>query len=303
MADLPGPIAVVCHDAGAANIILAWLEQVTEEVRPFMAGPAASLWQTRFPGRPLFGSVDEALSGAASLLTGSGCATDIEHRARAAARRLGLKTVAVVDHWVNYRARFERDGIRVLPDEIWVTDTYALAMARRELPDALLRLEPNPYLEEQVRRIRPRPGGETGDVLYVLEPFRESWGSDRPAELQALDYFMAARERLGIAPGTPIRLRLHPTERAAKYAAWIAEQDDPAIRLDTAGDMADAINGADWVIGCQSYALVIALRAGRRVVSALPPNAPACLLPMDGIIHLRALAEPSAKPCSETEKS
>ncbi|MGZ8349850.1 MAG: hypothetical protein ACXWU2_07455 [Allosphingosinicella sp.] len=302
MLDLPEPIAVVCHDAGAANIILSWIAQGDRHVRPAMAGPAAALWQARFPNWPLLSGSEEALEGARSLLSGSGWATDHEHDARQQARGRGVMSAAVIDHWVNYRARFVRRGDEVLPDEIWVTDPYALAMAKAEFPDMIVRLKPNLYLEEQVARIHPPPPEGRGDVLYVLEPFRDDWGGGRPAEIQALDYFMAGRAALGIRAETPIRLRPHPTETPAKYAAWIAAQQDADVRIDGDGDMAAALSDAEWVVGCQSFALLIALRAGRKVVSALPPNAPPCGLPFPGLVHLREILTGEAKPCGETEK-
>jgi hypothetical protein len=73
MIDLPAPLAVVCHDAGAANIILSWLKASPGlDVRPAMAGPAAALWQRIFADRPLLPSVEDALDGAAALLSGTG---------------------------------------------------------------------------------------------------------------------------------------------------------------------------------------------------------------------------------------
>jgi len=40
------------------------------------------------------------------------------------------------------------------------------------------------------------------------------------------------------------------------------------------------------VVGCESFALVVALAAGRRVCSTLPPWAPPCRLPQPGIVRL-----------------
>ena len=41
IADLPRPIAVVAHDAGAANMLFAWLEDIPAgDLRVALAGPA-----------------------------------------------------------------------------------------------------------------------------------------------------------------------------------------------------------------------------------------------------------------------
>ncbi|MEX6724547.1 hypothetical protein [Parapedomonas caeni] len=293
MIDLPAPLAVVCHDAGAANIILSWLKASPGlDVRPAMAGPAAALWQRIFADRPLLPSVEDALDGAAALLSGTGWASDLEHVARLQARRRGLPSVAVIDHWVNYRARFVRDGQEVLPDAFWVTDAPAEAEARRCFPGAPVVVRPNLYLEEQVGRIPASPPAGGNDVLYILEPARSTWGRSTPGEFQALDYFMAHRQRAGIDPDAAIWLRPHPSDPAGKYDDWLSRQTGVRVGLDRHADLAAAVGNARIVAGCESFALVVALSAGRRVVCTLPPWAPPCSLPHAGLIHLKSLASP-----------
>jgi hypothetical protein len=286
MMGLAAPVAVVAHDAGAANIILAWLgAEGLAGCRPVMAGPAESLWKARFPAAPLL-ALDDALAGAATLLSGTGWASDLEHEARRRARAAGIRSVAVIDHWVNYRARFSRNGAELLPDEIWVTDPYALAEARRAIPEVPVREQPNLYLAQQAAAAGPVPAD--GDVLFVAEPARDDWGRGTPGEFQTLDYLAAHRHIAGIPAGALLRIRPHPSDPPGKYDPWIAAH--PGSRLDASPDMAAALAGARWVAGLQSAALVIAMAAERSAICALPPHAPPCLLPHDGLVHLRALA-------------
>ncbi len=42
---------------------------------------------------------------AASIITGTGWASDLEHSARLLAASHGKPTIAVIDHWVNYEAK------------------------------------------------------------------------------------------------------------------------------------------------------------------------------------------------------
>lgn len=290
MLELPGPLAVVCHDAGASNHILAWLARENAACRPVMQGPAAALWAARFPGRPCVATLDEALDGAGALLSGTGWASDIEHQARVAARKSGVHSVAVVDHWVNYLPRFERHGQRELPDEIWVIDPFAWAEAQRCFPGHHLRLQPNVYLDEQTRSIAPlEHAGD--DVLVVLEPVRNDWGRGIPGEFQALDFLVKHLNALDLPAGSSLRLRPHPSDAPGKYDEWLARPRAAAARLDDASSLAAAIGCCRVVAGCESYGLVVALAAGRRVVCMLPPWAPRSRLPHDDLIDLRNLAE------------
>jgi hypothetical protein len=290
LADLPQPIAVVAHDAGAANIILAWVARYGEgyDLRPAMAGPAAALWAQRFGDPAPDVSLEAVLGGAASLLSGTGWASDVEHRARLLAADAGIRSVAVLDHWVNYSMRFERDGQRQVPDELWVTDHDAAVRARADFPEVRVTEKPNLYLAEQVDAAGPVPEG--GHILFVAEPARGDWGRKRPGEFQALDYFEAHRELLGIASNLPLILRPHPSDPDGKYDRWLATH--PEASLDMSPDLAKALRNSRWVAGMNSFGMVIALQAGRKVVSCLPPWAPDCLLPHDGIIHLKDVPTP-----------
>lgn len=288
---LASPLAVVCHDAGATNLILPWLDLDRIEVRAFLQGPAERLWHERFGRRSRVATLDEALGGAALLLSGTGWASDLEHRARVHARAQGLRSVAVIDHWVNYAPRFQRDGHRVLPDEIWVTDAEAFALARATFPEHDVRLQPNLYLRAQVERMAPSPDPEVHQtVLVVLEPVRDDWGRGRPGEFQALDYLVAQAPALGLRTPLHLRLRPHPSDPPGKYDAWIDAQLEHEVQLDDAASLGEAIDRVAWVAGCESMAMVVALAAGRRVVCTLPPWAPACRLPQRGLIHLRRLS-------------
>lgn len=285
---LLGPVAVVCHDAGATHPLLAWLRQASNtaagiELRAVMAGPAATLWPRYFPNTPVAASLQEALAGATTLMTGTGWASHLEHQARRLACDQGLRSIAWLDHWVNYRPRFERDGEIILPDELWVTDDEAAKEAARCFPGTPIRQVPNFYLNAQLQAIRAPD--RTNAVLYLLEPARSTWGKAEPGEFQALNYFIANLDRLGLPADTTIVLRPHPSEDPDKYRAWIDLH--PHARLDSSRELSDALNTCGWVAGMESYALTVALAAHRRVVCTLPPWAPACRLPHRGLIHLK----------------
>ena len=291
VADITAPVLIACHDAGAANIILSlaavahWLPHAS----PVMAGPAAALWRRRFPDRRATDFLPLALTGVATVLTGTGWQSRLEHDARRLARAAGIRSIAVIDHWTNYPARFRFEDEEVLPDEIWVTDQDARALAVANFPDIPVMLHHNLYLAEQAAQVGPVPSD--GDLLFVAEPARDEWGKGVAGEFQALDYLSECRHQAGIAADATLRIRSHPSELPGKYDAWIAAH--PGSELDRSPDMAAALRSARWVAGLQSFGLVIALAAGRQVVSALPPHAPHCALPHAGIVHLRTLPGPS----------
>jgi hypothetical protein len=282
----PATIAVACHDAGACNLILPWLDQPQLRLQAWVAGPAEVLWRRRFGTRGLCASLQEALEGAAVLVSGTGWASTLEHDARVEAARRGLHTVAVIDHWVNYPERFERDGHVQWPDEFWLTNDQALALAARHFPRHRLRLQPDLQLAEQLAAAGPTPPPEGAEILYLMEPARSRWGRDEEGEWQALAWFEAMRRQAGLPEHARVRLRPHPSDPPGKYDAWLAGR--PHVALDRHPTLAQALSGARWVVGCESHAMTVALACGREVYTSLPPWAPPCRLPHAGIRRLVA---------------
>jgi hypothetical protein len=288
--ELDGPVAVACHDAGAANIIQAWiLSEPQRKWRCVMAGPAARQWQHLSGGASTHSSIASALNGASTLLSGTGWESSFEHDARQIARSMGLMNVAVLDHWTNYLERFTRNEEALLPDQIFVTDAYALQLAKEKFPSIPIKQKENLYLKRQLSEI-DKISANTKEVLYLLEPIVASWPKNKTGEIEALEYFFSKLNSLDIPISAPIRLRPHPSENPAKYEQWLAGKPElfkrRKIVIDNSSSLSCSISSARWVFGCQTYAMVIALHAGRSVFSTLPPWAPICSLPHSEIISL-----------------
>ncbi|MDY7096643.1 MAG: hypothetical protein SXU28_00750 [Pseudomonadota bacterium] len=283
---LPRPLGVVIHDAGAANMVAAWAKAARHlPERVIAKGPAAAIWVARFGPGSVDGDDPTELGGLNCVVTGTGWASDLEHDARRGARDHDIVSIAVIDHWVNYAPRFERDGLRVLPDHIWVGDSDAARIAKDAFPGTPIHEHANLYLAEQAHNAGATP--ENGDALFILEPARSDWGKGQEGEFQALDFFMESREKAGIDDSVPVRIRPHPSDPPGKYDEWLAAHS--SAQIDRSPDMGAALRTARYVIGMNSAGLVIALKANRQVFSALPDNAPSCVLPHSGIVHLSAL--------------
>jgi hypothetical protein len=308
--DLPSPVAVCCHDAGGANLIAAWVSaEPLREWRLCADGPARKIFSSAAPQLPALG-LERALGGAGSVLTGSGWASDLEHRARIAARRAGLPVIAVLDHWVNYRMRFVRGEEESLPDVFVVTDPEAERLAAETFLDArpIVRWE-NLYLRreaaEVARLAREREPAAGPRLLVTLEPLRgeSSTQSGTLPEYVALDFLMEHLDTVfPAAADVSIRLRPHPSEPGDKYRAWLERRDlergdlqgrEPGLRarieLSPGGSLAQDLAWSDAVAGLHSYALIVALESKRRALCYLPPGAPPCALKDARLEQLREL--------------
>lgn len=292
---LQSPVAVVCHDAGAAHLVFAWLRHWCKaglldqhHFKMVLQGPAEKAWHHHpvpLPHVVLYNSLD-AIEGCHGVLTGTGWASNLEHQARQTAQALGMPSIAVIDHWVNYAMRFERDGVVVLPAHIWVADEAAARLAQAQFEGVPVLELPNVYLQQLVQHIPPVPAG-CRNLLFVLEPVRNDWGRGVQGEFQALDFLVQHLTQLVGHGPVQITLRPHPSDPADKYTAWIQAQGSLNIQLDQQMDLNQSIAQARWVVGVESFALVVAAAAGRETFSALPPWAHRCRLPIQGLVHLQ----------------
>lgn len=284
--DSTKPFGVVCHDAGGANQIIAMLQYYGwRPAWAFVSGPAHSLWCRAFPDiAPA--PMTEWIKHASAIISGTSCANDCEHLARGEAKKWNCLSITVLDHWTNYQERFTVGTQEVLPDEIWVVDGFAEQMALELFGGITVVRQPSCYQIVEAAQIAPLCQGTPNVLLYLLEPARSNWGRDEPGEYQALRYFLQCLPTTSVPMRTEIRLRPHPSEKPDKYDAFCnGDTNFPVVRA--SGSLSEELSQSRWVAGCQTYAMTIALAAGRTVFGTLPPWAPLCVLPHEGIIHLR----------------
>jgi len=293
-------ITVVAHDAGGAEIVSSYIRQAGLECLYVLEGPACKIFERKL-GLIQALPLEEAISQSSAILCGTSWQSDIEINAIKLARSLGKRSIAFLDHWVNYRDRFIRMDEVFLPDEIWVGDVMAEAMAKKIFPRLPVTVIDNPYMRDirqELAEIKMQrvPNHESISVLYVCEPISEHallrhgnvrfWGY---VEEEALRYFLSNAAALG-RPIERILIRPHPSERAEKYN-WVQQEFELPVEIGGVRTLLEEVVDSDVVLGCESMAMVIGLLAGKKVVSCIPPGGRACVLPHAEIISLQDMIE------------
>lgn len=282
-------LAVIAHDAGGAEILSSYVRREKPPCLLALAGPALKVFERKL-GRLETVALERAVAESTSVLCGTGWQSDFEFSAVKLARRLGKPVTSYIDHWVNYRERFVRNGETCLPDEIWVGDADALALAGREFPGTPVRLVANPYFEDVKAEVlaetacAPRGERAAREILYICEPVRDPtlYGY---TEAEPLRYLLANVAALDAVPGRVV-LRLHPSESPDKYD-WAVSPAPVSVVMGGSGTLAADLARADLVAGCNSAALVVGTLVGKRVVTCIPPGGKPCALPQAGIERLQ----------------
>ena len=295
---------VVAHDAGGAEIVSSWVKhhEKLKEFSYLLEGPAVNIFSRKL------GEVENLTRSALftnlfrydRVLTGTGWASDLERLALKTAKQSRTTSATYLDHWFGYGRRFLLDGQMVLPDELWVGDSKALQIARQEFPGVPVKLEPNLYFKEMVDAIRELSSKVSVKdkglirILYVTEPtshITELRHSDPNhfgyTEFEALESYLKYLKTQNYKNIEKIRIRRHPAEQKGKYSSLLAGFSNHfPIEEDLDTSLVEDCAWADWVVGCQSMAMVIALLAGKKVFSCIPERGKLMPLPFEGITRL-----------------
>jgi len=271
---------IVAHDAGGAEILVNYVVQKKVPCIFALDGPAIKIFLRKIPGLSIC-SLEQGIQQASWVLCGTSWQSDLEWRAIKLAKKRQLKVVTFLDHWVNYQERFVRNGIRQLPDQIWVGDTDAEKVAQSCFPDLPIRVEDNPYLlgiKKQLASLQYLVKKEENKtvVLFVSENIsghallkygdKDYFGY---TEFGALDFLL---ENLCLVSDKPIDkliIRPHPSDEKGKYSVY-QKKFPELITVSENSTLLKDISLADIVAGCESMALVVALVAEKYAVSCIP---------------------------------
>ena len=283
-------ICVVSHDAGGAEVVSSYVKRNGLDCIFCLAGPAVDIFAKKI-GPIIPNKLDECLDECEWLLCSMGW-SDLEWQALARAREIGKRAIVFLDHWTGYNARFIRNNVLILPDEIWVGDTSAETIAKEAFPDLPIMLIPNPYYADIKDEIDILPRGECSEkknkkILYVCEPTEPKLNGVKSSgytDHEALKYFLKCikerKERI-----ESICIRPHPSEQQDKYI-WALENDLMNISIGGTSSLLEEISKSDWIVGRSSMALVVGLVANKKVFSCIPTGGVPCSLPFKEIIKL-----------------
>jgi len=290
--------AIICHDAGGAEILSSYIQQQGIDPLFCIDGPAGKIFERKF-GSIEINRIEQIIDQVDCCLCGTSWQSDLEWRALELARSKGIKSIAYLDHWVNYRERFIRNGEEHLPDELWVGDLYAQGIAEDIFPELQVCFVENPIfsnIHNEVLMLKEyvRPSSLGITILFVSDNLAESmkkqYGNERhwgytdsdtlKYLLQHLDVFKEKVNKIIVRP--------HPSESIHNFSL---DTNTEICLVEIGGEksLLEEIALSDVVVGSESMAMVIALIAKKRVISCIPPGGKECSLPQIEIEKMKNL--------------
>lgn len=270
------------HDAGGAELLSSFIVANSLSGKFLVSGPATKV----FRSKNLISETNQIafLQADASIILSSTGTTDFEYSNMLAGMKNGAKVIALLDHWVNYTERFERQNKNIQPDLILVVDEYASKIAEREFPRIEIVLIDNNFLEGIKKEYRELEVNHIEyDYVFLCESRHPNTSMEQRSDLNNLTelvYFFDMLRSIGKNEAR-ILLRPHPSNLVIDYTEYVPK-NFPSVKISAEENLLKTLKASQIVVGCNSMALVIALTVGKRVYSAFK-NPHSILLPFAGI--------------------
>lgn len=295
-------ILVICHDAGGSEILSSYLikDKGKSEYHVLAAGPGTGIF-SRKKLTKLFVSPESADRLVESkkidlVMTATSWASGLELDFIKKAKINGLRSVAFLDHWTNYRERFgypRGDWKNNLPDEIWTGDDYAFGLARRYFRGLTVKKIENPYFEDikkQYALLDKKNLKNPDGILFICEPLSvaaNSFGDKSKkgfSEFEVLHDVLARLSEKAI--NRQVIIRPHPSEQPAKYDGVIAGfRGRLKISLSRNRNILSDMIRCSHVVGYESMGLVVGVLCQKEIISYAPARN-RCVLPFKQIYKI-----------------
>jgi hypothetical protein len=299
-------ILVISHDAGAAEIVSAYVKKYKNKYDfiCLVAGPAVKVFKRKKLDKYLTRSKAKAKKMLASnqvayVLTGTGWGSSLELDFIKLARKHDIKSVAYLEHWVNLRERFNypnKDWKQNLPDEFWAGNSHTRDLARKFMSDVPCKLVPNLYykeMQQEYKKIKKQIKGKAHNILFLSQPIKVNSGPSNGVHLFKFSEFDVLESILNYISENELKNKVvigfHPSEKESKYDKLITKYSDTVKIAKQSANRLKDIAQAKVVIGISSTILVIAkLCDSRKKVASFIPDIKAPFpIPFKEIIRIR----------------
>jgi len=291
-------IAVVSHDAGASEILVAYIKAHEKQAKWTLYAPYDSPFETIAQREGLQTQTSLDLYDFDALFFGTGWQERIEREFVKEAKREGIPSFAFLDHWSAYRERFDypnKDWRRNLPNFVVVSDEKAQNLAKEFALAEVIRVN-NFYLHQQITQFQEEAITPNENLLFLSEPTEEValntygdknyWGFTQYSALkEILDNF----EKFNCQG---LHIRLHPSEQKHAYTKLLKQyphiksQIYPAAFIPLEKDLLRA----KAIIGFDTMALYTAALLAKPVLSFLPSKKRDFCLPLPSSHQLGSLS-------------
>ena len=278
---------IILKDAGSANHIIYLLKKINlKNFIVYAQNPAREIWIKNFGYDNLINDSEDFITSCNLVLYGTGFPGE-EFNILKKLKKKNIPIIALIDHWTNYKERFLVNGRYIFPNTIWVLDNKAFKKAKITFNKNISIIQiPNHYLNATIKLIANEIE-KKGNFLYLSEPLKEKWNKSNSCNEDAIKFCLDKVSNGYFGKINSFLIKPHPTQ-SKSYFSWINNYNFSfKVIIDNKIELSEAIGKAEFIAGCETYALIIAYKANKKTFFSLPPWAPYSKLPYEEIKYIR----------------
>lgn len=273
---------ISANDSGGANQIYYWYLKNIKKYHFYfyLSGPAKKIFNKKnITKKKLRNLVFDR------IITGTSINSDTEKKIRFYFKK-HKRVIAFLDHYINYKVRFFYNGDYFYPNEIWCLDKYSLLKCKNIFKNIKIKLIKNYYKTEFLNYIKKQKHKNSVRLkaLYLSEPFlNKKYKANEKEIIKKLIKF------LKVTSTKILTIRLHPSEKFMRFITlkkMIASQYKIKVKLDKNKTLFNSLINNKFIIGIESYALVISVLGKKRTFSLLPYKKFKSSLPYKSIVSV-----------------
>jgi len=276
-------IALISRDAGGAEFISRYASKQKEKFCLAGTGPAVKIFKKKFKNKKII-DYKKAIKISDWILCSTGTSSDYEKNAILFAKKHKKKIIAYIDHWVEYRERFLKRKKMVRPDEVWVSDKYALDIAKKNnLRNVSIKGNPL-FFDFLAYKKKFNKRNCNNNILFLSEPVSKDLKKHYD-EIECIKYFLKNLD-ISKLKYKNIQIRPHPAENKSKFVKL--KKISKKIYISNKNNIFFDIMKSNIIVGINTIALVLGLLANKKVISCIPGKKN-CELPHNKIISFKDL--------------
>ena len=271
-------IMFFAHDPGGGNSIQPLIEplkNVGHEVFVFAKGPSLNILDNS--SEYIEGMMEKIKPDL--IITGTSGDDFTERNLWTKSKNLGIKSIAILDHWINYGMRFSKYNsynfklynkkCDFLPTYIIVMDEYAKEeMIKDGVPSDIIFPLGNQHFENIVNKYDVTENikyklVDNNDFLitFASQPYSEFYKNN--VEIIVLEDLMKVVENL---QNVKILARSHPRENKNKYLKYKSEK----VIIENQYKPIEIIKASDLIVSITSMFLIESMLVGKKCISYQP---------------------------------
>ncbi len=274
-------VGAVFHDAGSANLGIFYLKEKKIKAKYYCTGPALTILKKEFKNLVKNSKLNNLINSSDVIITGTSRKNHIEFNTRKICKKLNITNITIIDHWTGYLKGFQSKGELIFPNYLYVFNKKSYELAKKIFNKKIKILKKVNYFEKKIIANIRSSSSNSRNILYILEPF------DGKFEFKALRKFKDNLFKLN--KKIKLKFKLHPSEKKNKYNLWLKKNFNYKYELINDHNISRNLSWANYVVGLESYMLVLAMKAKKKVFTLLPIDNKRFRLPFKKIKNLKKL--------------